>query len=101
MYRTWQDRRKLKRCVESENKNASKFDQEILISHKLKEDKDHHLPLPIYLSLDIKYPQPTAGQNKVQLYFELQTNEQHQLFTDLSHFLNLYLPKMLENQSID
>ncbi len=38
---------------------------------------------------------------KAKICLELQTTEQHQLFVDLTHFLNLYLPKMLENQSVN
>ena len=71
-----------------------------MISHKLKEDKDHRLEIPIYLSMEIKLL-PTVDEkknNKAQIRFEFQTNEQHQLFVDLTHFLNLYLPKMLANQ---
>jgi hypothetical protein len=69
-----------------------------LISQKLKEEKDHHLETPIYLSMEIKLL-PTMDDKKAQIRFELQTNEHHQLFVDLTHFLNLYLPKMIENQS--
>ncbi|CAF0947367.1 unnamed protein product [Rotaria sp. Silwood1] len=101
IYRTWQDRRKHKRHIDNENNNLSIFDREKLISNKLKEDKNHHLETPIYLSMEIKFLPTTIDNrnNKVQLRLESQTNEQHQLFVDLSHFLNLYLPKMLETQS--
>jgi hypothetical protein len=74
-----------------------------LISKKLKEEKDHRLETPICLSMDIKLL-PTSDdkkENKGQIRFELQTNEQHQLFADLTHFLTLYLPKMMENQSVN
>jgi hypothetical protein len=64
-----------------------------LISEKLRDD--HRLETPIYLSMEIKLL-PTMEQKKIQIHFQLQTNEQHQLFADLTHFLNLYLPKMLQ-----
>ncbi|CAM4749946.1 unnamed protein product [Rotaria magnacalcarata] len=103
IYRTWQDRRKLKRRIENENKNASMFERETLISLQLKDDKDHHLVTPIYFSMEIKLLQATSDEtkNKAHICLELQTNEQHQLFADISHFLNLYLPKMLNNQADD
>ncbi|CAF3302645.1 unnamed protein product [Rotaria sp. Silwood2] len=98
IYRTWQDRRKLKRHIDDENKNLSMFDREKLISNKLKEGNNHHLETPIYLSIEIKLLPTTIDENhnKANIRLELQTNEHHQLFADLSHFLNLYLPKMLE-----
>ncbi|CAF0939318.1 unnamed protein product [Rotaria sordida] len=99
IYRTWQDRRKLKRHIDNENKNISIFDRETLISSKLKEDNNHRLEIPIYLSMEIKFVPTTNDNNKAHIRLELQTNEHHQLFVDLSHFLNLYLPKMLETQS--
>jgi len=100
IYRTWQDRRKLKRTIDDEHKNVSMFEREKLISMKLKEEKDHRLETPIYISMEIKLL-PTMNNKKAQIRFELQTNEQHQLFIDLTHFLNLYLPKMIENQSVN
>jgi hypothetical protein len=44
---------------------------------------------------------PTMEQKKAQIRFELQSNEQYQLFADLTHFLNLYLPKMLDIHSVN
>lgn len=78
-------------------------EREKLISYQLKEDKSHCLTKPLYLSMDIKLL-PTTDDNekiKAKIGLELQTNEQHQLFADLSHFLNLYLPKVLGNQLDD
>ncbi|CAF1396654.1 unnamed protein product [Adineta steineri] len=99
-YRTWQDRRKHKRSIENEHKDISTFEREKLISYKLKDDKDHHLEKPIYLSMDIKLVPliDDSNKNKAQIRFEFQTNQQHQLFVDLTHFLTLYLPKMFTNQ---
>jgi len=80
------------------------FEREKLISNKLKEEKDHRLETPIYLSMEMKLIPIIDEKNnkkKVQIRFELQTNEHHQLFVDLIHFLNLYLPKMIENQSVN
>jgi hypothetical protein len=71
-----------------------------LISLKLQEEQDHRLETPIYLSMEIKLL-PTMEKKKAQIRFELQTNEQHQLFADLTHFLNLYLPKMLDIHSMN
>jgi len=103
IYRTWQDRRKLKRSIDDEHKNLSIFEREKLISNKLKEDKDHRLETPIYLSMEIKLLpiMDEKSNKKAKICLELQTNEQHQLFADLTHFLNLYLPKMIENQSMN
>lgn len=98
IYRTWQDRRKLKRSIENEHKDVSVFERERLISQKLKEEKDHCLETPIYLAMEMKLL-PTMNEKKLQVRFEVQTSEQHQLFIDLTHFLNLYLPKMIENPS--
>jgi len=96
-YRTWQDRRKLKRTVETEHANSSLFEREKFISLKLKEDKEHQLPTPIYLSAEIKIL-PTINETKAQIRFQLQTQEYHKLFIDLTHFLNLYLPKLILNE---
>ncbi|UJR23045.1 hypothetical protein I4U23_026071 [Adineta vaga] len=101
-YRTWQDRRKLKRSIDNEQKNMSIYECEKLISHKLKEDHEHRLETPIYLSMEMKFLPTTVTEKsnqKVQIHFEFQANEQYQLFVDLTHFLTLYLPKMLTNQS--
>ncbi len=100
IYRTWQDRRKLKRGIETTHPNISHFEREKLISLKLQEEQDHRLETPIYLSMEIKLL-PTMEKKKAQIRFELQTNEQHQLFADLTHFLNLYLPKMLDIHSMN
>ncbi len=74
-----------------------------MISQKLKEDKDHRLETPIYLSMEMKLlpVMDEKKSKKAKICLELQTTEQHQLFVDLTHFLNLYLPKMLENQSVN
>ena len=102
MYRTWQDRRKFRRCVDNENKNTSMLDYEKLISNKLKEENDHCLEAPIYLSMEINLLSTAVNKNntnKAQIHFELQTTGQHQLFVDLTHFLTFYLAKMLGNSS--
>lgn len=68
-----------------------------MISQKLKEDNTHRLNTPIYLAMEMKLLPAMENKKKLQVRFELQTNEQQQLFADLTHFLHLYLPKMLEN----
>ena len=100
VYRTWQDRRKLKRTVETAHPNISDVEREKLISEKLKEEQDHRLEAPICLSMEMKML-PTMEKKQAQVRFELQTNEQHQLFADLTHFLHLYLPKMMEIQPVN
>jgi hypothetical protein len=68
------------------------------MSTKLKDDKDHRLKMPLFISVETKliaYNDET--HRKAQVHVKLQGQEQHQLFVDLSHFLTLYLPKMLEN----
>ncbi|CAF1170292.1 unnamed protein product [Adineta ricciae] len=99
-YRTWQDRRKLKRSIENDHQNASPYEREKLISKKLQEDPNHHLEMPLYMSMEMKFLPMTETEHnlrKVRIYFEFQATEQHQLFVDLTHFLTLYLPKMLTN----
>ena len=96
-YRTWQDRRRLKRSIEQQYSDQSAYEREKLISQKLKEDNQHRLNTPIYFAVEMKFLPTMENKKKLQVRFELQTNEQHQLFADLAHFLHLYLPKMLDN----
>ena len=77
------------------------FEREQLISMKLKEEKDQQLKTPLYVSMETKLIASTddAKQQKARIHLESQSSEQPQCFIDLSHFLALYLPKMLENQA--
>lgn len=77
------------------------FEREQLISGKLKEEKDHQLKTPLYVAMKMKLVNllnEGKQQQQAQLHLNIQTNDQHQLFLDLGHFLTLYLPKMMENQ---
>ena len=100
LYRTWQDRRRIKRSIDHENNGMPIFEREQLISSKLKEETDHQLKTPLHLSMETKLAPllNETSQRQAQVYLKLQTNDQHQLFVDLGHFLALYLPKMMENQ---
>lgn len=96
-HRTWQDRRRWKRSIEEQHQNQSQFEREKFISEKLKEDGNHRLSTPIYLSMEMKLLPTMEKKKKLQMRLELQTNEQQQLFVDLNHFLHQFLPKMLED----
>ena len=98
VYRTWQDRRKFKRRIENEYKNSSLVDREKIISQQIKDDNNHRLQIPIYLSMEIEFLSTNNDYIQGQIRFDLKNTEQLQSFIDLNHFLTLYIPKMLENQ---
>ena len=76
-------------------------EREKLISDKLKEDHDHRIKTSFYVSMATKSVASIddATSQKAQIQFELHTKEHQQLFVDLTHFLALYLPKMLQTPS--